>query len=382
MRKRIKSNDQQPEFKTPHFAYKSDYQIAPPAQGENLQSKTYHQHFNQSQTHFKKYYEMENSIKYKNNRTDRIESRHSSQLSMQGKGSAQRSPLTIRDPTMLDPSMKSKSHASITSPMRNKSQKSQGEKSSPNMLKFSKQRSPTANFHRKVSKETGQWAVTLRATPGLKESAWDQLPRGNSTQNPYIESPATLGQKMVNRVRRENLELQEFEQPKSRDNILREKFINILKESKSKQRNNQTRSHDDQATHDRAYIRTHIEEVKAQREKLIQNLENSHSEAAKWKVVKNVAPVSKSFYIGSTPVEPDLTSQSIRKFEEQLQIREMNSTTSVLIPHLSEIQLQKEALNQISKTKTHESTSMPNSEKLKGVEPDKQVNIKEFLNKN
>ena len=30
MRKRIKSNDQQAEFKTPQFAYKSDYQIAPP----------------------------------------------------------------------------------------------------------------------------------------------------------------------------------------------------------------------------------------------------------------------------------------------------------------------------------------------------------------
>ena len=125
-----------------------------------------------------------------------------------------------------------------------------------------------------------------------------------------------------------------------------------------------------------------MEEVKVQREMLALNLENSHSEATRWKMVKNVVPVNKSFYIGSTQFEPDLTSQSIRKYEEQLQIREMNSTTNVLIPHLSEIQLQKEAMNQVSKTKTHESASIPNSEKLKGVEPDKQVNIKEFLNKN
>lgn len=62
----------------------------------------------------------------------------------------------------------------------------------------------------------------------------------------------------------------------------------------------------------------------------------------------------------------------------------MNSTSSVLIPRLSEIQLQKDGgMNSKSKTKTtNESASMPTSEKLKGVEPDKQVNIKEFLNKN
>ena len=138
MRKRIKSNDQQGEFKVPLFAYKNDYQIAPPTQGQNLQHKSYHQHFNQSHAHFKKYYEIENQIKYKNNRTDRIESKHSSQLSMIDKKNDQRSPLTIRDPTQLDTNMKSKSVKSITSPVRKTSLKSQAERSTPNMVLLSK----------------------------------------------------------------------------------------------------------------------------------------------------------------------------------------------------------------------------------------------------